>query len=89
MIISDDQLWSDYGFMGHPHLQTPNIDRLARESPAFKRGYDVSSLCCPSLATMITGLHLHEHTVTSNDPPMPAGMTPREFNPSAAFRRRS
>ena len=85
MIISDDQLWSDYGFMGHPILQTPNLDRLARESLTFKRGYDVSSLCCPSLATMITGLYPHQHKITSNDPPIPAGMTPREFNASPAF----
>ncbi|MEQ1933662.1 MAG: sulfatase, partial [Fimbriimonadaceae bacterium] len=30
MIISDDHLWSDYGFMGHKVVQTPNLDRLAR-----------------------------------------------------------
>ena len=28
-ILSDDQGWGDYGFMGHPHLETPNLDRLA------------------------------------------------------------
>lgn len=85
MIISDDHLWSDYGFMGHPHLQTPHLDRLARESLTFKRGYDVSSLCCPSLATIISGLYPHQHKVTSNDPPMPAGLTPRAFQASPEF----
>ena len=29
LLISDDQSWTDYGFMGHPHVQTPNLDRLA------------------------------------------------------------
>ena len=27
MIISDDHLWSDYGFMGHPVVQTPSPNR--------------------------------------------------------------
>ena len=73
MIISDDQAWTDYSFMGHPHVRTPHIDRLARESLTFRRGYVPSSLCCPSLASIITGLYPHQHNVTSNDPPMPAG----------------
>ena len=85
MIISDDHLWSDYGFMGHPHLQTPHLDRLAAESRTFKRGYVTSSLCCPSLATIITGLYPHQHKVTSNDPAIPTGMKPREFQKSAEF----
>jgi|GEM_PF-2908249 len=25
-ILSDDQSWGDYGFMGHPHLKTPHLD---------------------------------------------------------------
>lgn len=85
MIISDDHLWSDYGFMGHPHIQTPNLDRLAKESLTFTRGYVPSSLCCPSLATIITGLYPHQHKVTSNDPPAPAGMKGREFQQSPLF----
>ena len=28
-ILSDDQSWDDYGFMGHSHLETPNLDQLA------------------------------------------------------------
>jgi len=69
MIISDDQAWTDYGFMGHPHIQTPRLDRLARESLQFRRGYVPSSLCCPSLASLITGKYPHQHKITSNDPP--------------------
>ena len=30
-ILSDDQSWGDYGFMGHAHIETPNLDRLAAE----------------------------------------------------------
>ena len=35
-IISDDQAWSDYGFMGHPHIATPALDRLAAQSLTFR-----------------------------------------------------
>lgn len=69
MIISDDHGWTDYGFMGHPEIRTPRIDRLASESLVFPRGYVTSSVCCPSLASIITGLHPHQHKITSNDPP--------------------
>ena len=77
LIVSDDQHWRDYGFMGHPHLHTPHLDRLARESLLFRRGYVPSSLCCPSLASLITGRLPHEHRIVGNDPPgtgtFPAG----------------
>lgn len=79
LIISDDQHWRDYGFMGHEHLRTPHLDRLARESLVFRRGYVTSSLCCPSLAAIITGRYPHEHRIVGNDPPedprMPRGTT--------------
>jgi arylsulfatase A-like enzyme len=69
MIVSDDQGYGDYGFMGHPHLRTPNIDRLANEGLTFRHGYVPSSVCRPSLVSILTGLYPHEHKITSNDPP--------------------
>lgn len=69
LIISDDQAWKDYGFMGHETIETPHLDRLARESLTFTRGYVPDSLCRPSLMTMITGLYPHQHGITGNDPP--------------------
>jgi uncharacterized sulfatase len=85
LIVSDDHGWTDYGFMGHPHVKTPNLDRLAAQSVTYKRGYVPSSLCCPSLATIITGLPPHRHKITSNDPPRPDGLKPAEFQKSKAF----
>lgn len=85
MIVSDDHGWTDYGFMGHDQIQTPRLDRLAAQSRTFRRGYVPSSLCCPSLATIITGLYPQQHKVTSNDPPVPAGLKPGEFQRSMAF----
>lgn len=70
-IISDDQTWTDYSFMGHKIIETPNIDKLAKESLTYTHGYVPSSLCCPSLATMITGLYPRQSKITSNEPPIP------------------
>lgn len=85
MIVSDDHAWTDYGFMGHPHLQTPHLDGLARESLTFPRGYVPSSLCCPSLASLLTGRYPHQHKITSNDPPLVPGLNGRAYQSSEAF----
>ncbi len=69
LIVSDDQGWQDYSFMGHPQIKTPRLDKLAGESLRFRRGYVPSSLCSPSLASILTGRYPHQHGVTGNDPP--------------------
>lgn len=68
LLLSDDQAWTDYGFMGHPAIQTPNLDRLAAEGAVFRRGYVPTALCRPSLATLLTGQYAHVHGITGNDP---------------------
>jgi uncharacterized sulfatase len=84
LILSDDQGYGDYGFMGHPQLETPNLDRLASQSRVYQRGYVNSPLSGPSLACIITGLHPHQHKKTSNDPTNPlSGMNgnPKNWSP--------
>ncbi|MEO2011819.1 MAG: sulfatase [Pirellulaceae bacterium] len=68
MIISDDQAWTDYGFMGHDDIATPHLDRLAKQSVVFRRGYVPTALCRPSLMTLVTGHYARVHGVTGNDP---------------------
>ena len=68
VIISDDQGFHDFGFMKHPVVQTPNLDKLASESLLFRRGYVTTALCSPSLASMLTGAYPHQHGWTGNDP---------------------
>lgn len=70
LIVADDQAYGDFGFMGHKQIQTPRLDRLAAESLTFTNGYVPSSLCRPSLATILTGLYPHQHKIFSNDPPL-------------------
>src|SRR3954465_13932008 len=69
IILADDIAWTDYSFMGHDTIRTPHLDRLARESMVFTRGYVPTSLCRPSLMSLISGLYPHQHLLTGNDPP--------------------
>lgn len=71
LLLSDDQAWTDYRFIGHPEIDTPALDRLAANSLTFTRGYTPVPLCRPSLASILTGLHPHQHGVTGNDPALP------------------
>jgi len=66
-ILSDDQSWTDYSFMGDENIETPRIDKFASESLAFEKGYVPTPLCSPSLATIITGLYPKDHGVLGND----------------------
>jgi arylsulfatase A-like enzyme len=66
LILSDDHTWTHYGFMGHPEVQTPHLDRMADESLLYTRGY-VSPVCSPSLASLLTGLPPRQHGITGND----------------------
>jgi uncharacterized sulfatase len=69
LIIGDDHHWGDFGFMGHKHVRTPNIDKLASQSATFVNGYTPTSLCRASLASIVTGQYPRRHRITSNDPP--------------------
>lgn len=88
MILSDDQAWADYSFMGHEAIETPHLDRLAAESLTFTRGYVPNSLCSPSLASIITGLYPHQHGVFGNDPSRQANSAARQVSESEYDKRR-
>jgi len=60
LIISDDQGYSDFGFMGNPVLRTPNIDQLAKNG-AVLRNYVTGAACSPGRAMIYTG---REHLLT-------------------------
>lgn len=76
-IISDDHAWTDYSFMGHPHIETPHLDKLAARSALFTRGYVPTALCRPALATFACGMYSHQHKVSGNDPAILPGSSPK------------
>jgi arylsulfatase A-like enzyme len=57
LIISDDQGYRDFGFMGSKIAHTPRLDRLAEEGTVFPVGYATASVCRPSLRSLLTGLY--------------------------------
>lgn len=68
LILSDDHAWYDYGFMGHPIVKTPSLDKLARDGLTFKGSYVPTALCRPSLATIATGYYASTIGITGNTP---------------------
>ncbi len=57
VIITDDLGWSDIGAYGNTFIETPNLDRLANSGVRYTNAYAPASLCSPSRASIVTGLH--------------------------------
>lgn len=57
LIIGDDHGWPDAGFMGHPVVQTPNLDALAASGTTFTHAQNTASVCAPSLRTLLAAVH--------------------------------
>src|SRR3954465_8783957 len=56
LILTDAQGWFDVGVNGNPHIETPNIDKLAAEGVRFTHFY-ASPVCTPTRASLMTGRH--------------------------------
>ena len=56
-ILSDDLAQGDLGCYGQKLIQTPHLDRMAREGTRFTQAYCGTSVCAPSRASLMTGLH--------------------------------
>ena len=72
LLITLDQLRWDYlSCTGHPHLETPNIDKMAAEGTLLERAYCQSPLCGPSRRSMYTGRYVSSIGGGTNDDPLP------------------
>jgi N-acetylglucosamine-6-sulfatase len=65
-ILTDDQRWDSMGCAGHPFLQTPHMDRLAREGALFRNAFVTTPLCSPSRGSFLTGQYVRAHGVRGN-----------------------
>ena len=63
LIIVDDLRWDAMSCAGNTVLLTPGFDRLAREGVRFADAFVTTSLCCPSRASIFTGLEATQHGV--------------------------
>jgi N-acetylglucosamine-6-sulfatase len=74
-ILADDHRYDFMGFMGKvKFLETPNMDRLAREGAHLQNAFVTTSLCSPSRASILTGLFSHKHGVVDNETDIQPGL---------------
>lgn len=55
VVLCDDLGFGDLQCYGHPHIQTPNLDRLAAEGIRFTNFYSAAPVCSPSRVGLLTG----------------------------------
>jgi arylsulfatase A-like enzyme len=72
-IMCDQLRWDYLSCTGHPHLHTPNIDRLAQRGVLFDRAYVQSPICGPSRMSFYTGRYVSSHGSTWNGIPLKVG----------------
>ena len=65
-IMTDQQRFDALSCMGNTVLETPNIDRLAKEGVLFQNAYSANPVCVPSRAAFLTGLSSVNNHVESN-----------------------
>jgi N-acetylglucosamine-6-sulfatase len=76
LLLSDDHRWDWLGFLPEApkFLETPHLNRLAKEGAHLRNAFVSTSLCSPSRASILTGQYMHHHGVVDNQRPEPAGI---------------
>jgi arylsulfatase A-like enzyme len=64
VFLVDDMGWTDAATYGSDLYQTPNIDRLARQGVKFTNAYAACTVCSPTRAALMTGMHPGRLNVT-------------------------
>ena len=74
-VLSDDHRYDFMGFMkaAPAFLETPAMDRMARQGAHLANAFVSTSLCSPSRASVLTGQYMHHHRVVDNQRPVPEG----------------
>lgn len=85
VMMSDEQSWATMGCTGNPAAVTPHLDDLCDDATSLDRCYTPFPLCCPSRASLWTGLMPRHHRVLGNWRPI--DRTERTGGLAQAFRR--
>lgn len=87
VIIADDAAWNDSGAYGNQRIQTPAIDRLAREGMKFTSAFVTTSSCSPSRCSILTGMFPHNTGAPELHMPLPAdrGLFPGELQKAGYY----
>ncbi len=79
-VLSDDLAQGDVGVYGQKLIQTPRLDRMAKEGTRFTQAYCGTTVCAPSRASLMTGLHSGHAPVRANREIQPEGQMPLPEN---------
>ena len=69
-LLTDDQRFDAAGALGNPILETPHLDRLAREGTVFTNAFCTTSICAISRASFITGQYARRHGIVDFATPL-------------------
>jgi arylsulfatase A-like enzyme len=75
LILGDNHNYKTMGCVGHPFIQTPGLDRLAKGGVLYENAFCTTALCSPSRASILTGAYPHNHEVKNNHTPWTGQMT--------------
>lgn len=76
LFITADQWRGEcLSMLGHPHVKTPNLDRLAADGVFFRRHYAQATPCGPSRACLYTGMYMQNHRSILNGTPLDSRLT--------------
>jgi len=67
-LLTDDQRADALGISGHPVLETPHIDRLARDGVRFTEAHVVAPVCMPSRVSFMNGQYERVHRIGFSSP---------------------
>ncbi len=87
-ILADDLGYGDLGCYGQTKIKTPNLDRLAAEGMRFTQCYAGCTVCAPSRASLMTGLHTGHTRIRGNAavPLQPEDVTVAEVLKGAGYK---
>ena len=77
VILSDDHRYDFMSCVSNApaFLETPHMDRMAREGAHLANAFVTTALCSPSRASILTGQYMHQHQVVDNQRSVPSGTT--------------
>jgi arylsulfatase A-like enzyme len=78
-IFTDDQPQSCLGCLGNEHIQTPNLDCLARDGVLFENAFVTTAICCSNRACILTGQHMRRHGIWDFATPLSAAAFRQTF----------
>lgn len=75
-ILADDLGYGDLENYGQDFIETPNLNQLAESGISFMNHYSGNTVCAPSRASLLTGLHAGHSPIRGNKERLPEGQFP-------------